>query len=156
VVVKLIVFAAAFAALFASHEVADHWVQTHHQATAKGAADWRGRRACAAHVATYTATQALALIAVGAVTGASVGMAWLAAGLAVSAVSHYWADRKTTLARLAGALHRFGKDEFHKLGMPRGGHDDNPSLGTGAYALDKSFHVLWLFVAALVITGGAS
>ncbi|WP_243704711.1 MULTISPECIES: hypothetical protein [unclassified Micromonospora] len=29
--------------------------------------------------------------------------------------------------------------------------DDNPSLGTGAYALDQSWHIAFLFVSAVVI-----
>ncbi|GGN64850.1 hypothetical protein GCM10012285_67230 [Streptomyces kronopolitis] len=44
-----------------------------------------------------------------------------------------------------------GKAEFYRLGAPRADHDDNPHIGTGAYALDQSFHHLWLLVAALVI-----
>ena len=44
-----------------------------------------------------------------------------------------------------------GKADFYRLGAPRDGRDDNPSLGTGAYALDQSWHYLWLFVAALII-----
>jgi uncharacterized MAPEG superfamily protein len=151
-----VVFAVAFVALYAAHEVADHWVQTHHQSMAKGLPGWRGRAACARHVASYTVTQVLALLATAAVTGARSSLLAVAAGVALSALSHYWADRKTTLAALAGCLRRFGKDGFYRLGMPRPGHDDNPSLGTGAYALDQSFHVLFLFAAALVIAGGAS
>ncbi|MER7268917.1 hypothetical protein ABT344_11500 [Micromonospora carbonacea] len=76
-------FAAVFVALYVAHQVADHWVQTQHQADCKGQPGWAGRIACAA------------------------------------------------------------------LGTPRPGHDDNPSLGTGAYALDQSWHIGWLFVAAL-------
>jgi hypothetical protein len=48
-----------------------------------------------------------------------------------------------------------GKGEFWHLGAPRPGHDDNPCLGTGAYALDQSWHIAWLFISALVIAGGA-
>jgi hypothetical protein len=69
------------------------------------------------------------------------------AGQLVSAVTHYWADRRTTLARLADAL---GKGGYYRLGAPRPGRDDNLSLGTGAYALDQSWHWLWLGVAATV------
>lgn len=29
-------------------------------------------------------------------------------------------------------------------------------IGTGAYALDQSWHHLWLWVAALIIAGGAA
>lgn len=36
-----------YALLHASHDLADHWVQTHRQACAKGADTTSGRRACA-------------------------------------------------------------------------------------------------------------
>jgi hypothetical protein len=173
-------FAAVGFGLLAAHTVADHWVQTSYQANTKGAAGTEGRLACAAHVASYTV-----------VTSAVVGLLWLALGLhlspwgylagqVISAGSHYWADRRFTLAKLADHL---GKGDFYRLGMPREtlhavsvdgnavveleherawGHPDwdplhttnvvgwdNPSLGTGAYALDQSWHHGWLFLAAL-------
>src|SRR5690606_19313138 len=84
-------------------------------------------------------------------------------------VTHYWADRRTTLATLAERLRLGG---FYGLAAPRPvrvlvvdehGHDahdadgrpvtvpvDAPSLGTGAYALDRSWHYAWLCVAAMV------
>ena len=144
-------FAAAYAALHASHEVADHWLQTGHQAAAKGLPGWPGRRACAAHVATYTAAQALALALTARVTGARLAPARTAAALAVSAVSHYAADRRAPLRALAELLEApMGKGSFYRLGAPRGGRDDNACLGTGAYALDKAWHTGWLLAAALV------
>lgn len=146
-------FATVFVALYVAHQVADHWVQTHHQACTKGDPGWAGRLACAAHVGSYTATVVVGLAVVEWRLGLPLSLPRVTAGLAVSAVSHYWADRRTTLARLAGWL---GKSGFYALGAPRPGHDDNPTLGTGAYALDQSWHVGWLFVAALVIAGGAS
>lgn len=140
-------FAATFAALYAAHQVADHWVQTDHQAATKGASGWRGRLACAAHVATYSATAAAALY--GANRRADLGLTPRAAGLAlaVSAVTHYVADRRTPLRKLACAT---GSAKFYGLGACRTGRDDNPTLGTGAYALDQSFHVGMLMIAALV------
>ncbi|MFA1551984.1 DUF3307 domain-containing protein [Actinomadura chokoriensis] len=144
-----VVFTVMFVALYAAHAVADHWVQTHHQACGKGAATWRGRLLCARHVASLTFTQTVAVAAAVWVTGVSVSPAAAAAGLAVNAVSHYWADRWSTLAWLARIL---GKGEFHRLGD--GG---SAPTGTGAYALDQSWHVGWLFVAALIgCIGGAA
>jgi hypothetical protein len=143
-----ITFAATFAALYAAHQVADHWIQTDHQAGTKGAAGWRGRLACMAHVATYTATSAVFLGALAWRCGLDLPSGHLAAGLAVSAVTHYFADRRTPLRRLAELV---GSGRLWVLGAPRAGHNDNPSLGTGAYALDQSWHVGWLFIAALVI-----
>jgi hypothetical protein len=70
-----------------------------------------------------------------------VSPAWAAAGLTVSAVSHYWADRRTTLEQLAG---RLGLRGFYRAGT---------GLGSGAAHLDQSFHWLWLGIAALVTAG---
>ncbi|RBQ17799.1 transcriptional regulator [Spongiactinospora rosea] len=141
-------FAATFAALYAAHSFGDHWVQTHGQACAKGATSQSGRLACLRHVATLTATKAVALALVIAVTGLTVSLVPVAVGLTIDAVSHYWADRRAPLARLA---ERIGKGDFYRLGAPRPGTDDAPHLGTGAYALDQSWHHLWLFIAALII-----
>lgn len=141
-------FAAAYAALTASHEVADHWVQVDAQATAKGDRDRAGAVACAKHVATYTATQALALAAVNRVTGA--GLSWKrgALALAVSAVTHYVADRQgghwrdenpRGIVRLAAAT---GKAKWLQR---------DPGAG---YLMDQAWHKGWIAVAALVAAGG--
>ncbi|MEU9832732.1 transcriptional regulator [Streptosporangium sp. NPDC048047] len=145
----LAAFAAVFAALFAARSVGDHWVQTHHQACAKGAPTAAGRLACAGHVLTLTVTKAAFLLAVQLVTGLQLALVAVYVGLAVDAASHYWADRRVTLAALA---ERLGKGGFYRLGTPRPGTDDAPHLGTGAYALDQSWHIGWLFVTALIIT----
>jgi hypothetical protein len=158
---SLAAFGATFAALYAAHTVGDHWVQTHRQACGKGALGWPGRIWCARHVITLTITKLVALLALTAVTGLDIHPAYMAAGLGLDAASHYWADRAArhpnslrvaTLARLAEAL---GKGDFYRMGAPRMGRDDQPHLGTGAYALDQSFHVLFLFIAALIMAGGA-
>ena len=141
-------FGAVFAALYAAHQVADHWIPTQHQADTKGQPGWPGRLACAAHVATYTATAAFALFALAITTGWWPDPWRIAVGLAISAISHYVADRRVPLWRIACAL---GSARFYVLGVPRPGYDDNPSLGTGAYALDQSWHIGFLFFAALFI-----
>jgi hypothetical protein len=130
--------AAVFGALYAAHQVGDHWVQTQHQADHKDLPGWPGRLACLEHVATYTATAVVALAGLAVVTGWRADLLPLAAGLAVSAVTHYIADRRAPLRRLADQL---GK---------------NPVWLTqhgGLYQLDQSWHVGWLFVAALIIGG---
>ena len=141
-------FAAVFVALFVAHQWADHWIQTQHQADCKGLPGWPGRLACAGHVTSYTATAFWFLVALALGTDVHLSPGRVAAGLAVSAVTHYIADRRTPLRRLAELT---GAARFYALGIPRPGRDDNPSLGTGSYALDQSFHYLFLFVAALVI-----
>lgn len=140
-------FAVLFGAFVTAHMVGDHWVQSSHQAATKGCRSVAGVRACAAHVATYTATTAGFGLLVCLVFGLPVTPAGFVVGQVVSAVTHYWADRRYTLAWLARVTGRAG---FYSLGVPRAGRDDNPSLGTGSYALDQSFHYVWLFTAALV------
>ncbi|MBZ9645147.1 DUF3307 domain-containing protein [Streptomyces sp. PSKA30] len=142
------VFAAVFIALYVAHSVGDHWVQTSHQSAHKGRPGWVGRLADARHVATLTLTKLAVLLPVAWLLDLRLSVLGTVAGLTVDAVTHWWADRRTTLAWLARVT---GKGEFYRLGAPRAGHDDNPHIGTGAYALDQSFHHLWLLVAALII-----
>lgn len=141
-------FVAVFVALYVAHSVGDHWVQTSHQSAHKGCPGWVGRLADARHVATLTATKVAILLPVVWLLDLRLSVLGTAAGLAIDAVTHWWADRRSTLAWLAKVT---GKGEFYRLGAPRAGRDDNPHIGTGAYALDQSFHHLWLLVAALVI-----
>lgn len=144
---------AVFAALFAAHQVADHHVQRSSQAQAKGLPGVEGRAACVQHVASYTATAAVAVAAASCVTRTRLPVGRTLAGLALSAVSHYVIDRREPLRRWAEWTGHAG---FYQLGMPRPGRDDNPSLGTGAYALDQSAHIGFLYLAALIIAGGES
>lgn len=143
----LVTVPAVFVALWVAHQIADHWVQTEHQAATKGQPGWRGRIACAAHVTTYTLTALAFLAALAWRTGIDLDPGRVALALAVSAVSHYIADRRTPLRAIAELV---GRSRFYALGAPRPGREDNPSLGTGAYALDQSWHHGWLFVAALI------
>lgn len=141
-------FTAVFVALYVAHSVGDHWVQTSHQSAHKGRPGWVGRLADARHVATLTATKLAVLLPIAWLLDLHLSALGIVAGLGIDAVTHWWADRRTTLARLAEVL---GLGGFYRLGTPRAGHNDNPNLGTGAYALDQSFHHVWLLVAALVI-----
>ena len=130
-------FAAVFVALYAAHQVADHWVQTQHQADHKDRAGWVGRWNCAKHVATYGATQLAALVLLAAVTGWRPAVLPLAVGMAVNLATHYIADRRTPLRRMADRLRK------NPAWLEKGG---------GLYALDQSWHIGWLFVAALIIS----
>jgi hypothetical protein len=147
-------FACVFITLYAAHHVGDYWIQTHHQACTKGLPGWTGRLVCARHVATMTATKALALlITVSALQLSFSGPVFVLA-MSIDAASHYWADRRTTLARLADwvGIHLInGKGDYYRLGTPRPGHDDNPTTGTGASDLDQAWHITWLWITALLI-----
>lgn len=141
-------FAAVYALLTASHEVADHWVQVDAQALAKGKPGLEGVTACAQHVATYTATQAVALLAANQFLGLGLRPARAAAALAVSGVTHYVADRQgghwrdpephgvVRLAAVTGHRGWLGRD---------------PGAG---YLMDQSWHKGWIAVAAVVAAGG--
>lgn len=144
-------FAASYALLRAAADVADHWVQSDHQAANKGWHDGdqdkdghthtsaEGRAACLAHIASYTATQGAALLIGSKVLGMRLRPGRAAAALAVSAATHYIADRRQPLKDLAGAT---GKSKFYGLadfGM------------NGAYALDQAWHHGWETAAALLV-----
>ncbi len=137
-------FAAVYAALTASHEVADHWVQIDAQATVKGQPGREGAVACAKHVASYAATQALALAATNRALDLRLTPGRAAFALAVSAVTHYAADRQgghwrdeqpRGVVRLAAAT-------GHAGWLQR-----DPGAG---YLLDQSWHKGWIAVAALL------
>jgi hypothetical protein len=134
-----ILFAVVFGAFAVGHQVGDYWVQRGWQALGKGQPGWAGRRACAAHVAAYTLTLAAFLALAAWRLSLPVSPGWAAVGLAVNAVSHYLADRRTPLARLASAV---GKGEYWRAG--------------GAPDLDQAWHWGWLFITALITAGGLS
>lgn len=128
-------FAATFAALYAAHMIGDYWVQTHRQATRKGLPGWPGRLACAAHVTTYTLTALIVLTATAWRLHMPLPAGQLTAALVVSAITHYVADRRAPLRRLCIAT---GKNREW--------------LDQGGLALmDQSWHVGWLFVAAMIL-----
>jgi hypothetical protein len=135
-----------YAALHAGHTVGDHWTQTGRQAVTKGQDDIEGRVACVTHVATLTATQGVFLALACLTTGERLNARRVACGLVVNAVSHYVADRRTPLRKLADLLQpSMGKRDFYDMG-------ETP-LASGAYALDQAWHVGWCAIAAAIITG---
>ena len=156
-------FAGLGVALYVAHHVGDYWVQTHHQSMHKGAAGREGARACVDHVATYLLTQIMCVAIVCAVTGVTVSPLGWSLGLLVSGSTHYLADRREHGVMFKLVRHMPWKVDFLKLGVPRDLHFandgnpvklDNPSLGTGAWALDQSWHIFWgVFVAALLMAG---
>lgn len=131
-------FIVAFVALYVGHVVADHWVQTERQAADKGLPGAAGRWAAARHVGWLTLVQGILLAIVVWRLDIHLALPAVVAGLALNAVTHWWADRRSTLKRLAVLV---GHGPFYEFG---------PGLG-GAYALDQAWHIGWLFIAALVM-----
>ncbi len=134
-------FAASYVTLIAAHESADYWAQTRYQAANKGRhgnvhEDAAGRRACLAHVATYTAISSAGVFGVN--SGLKLGATWrgMLTGQLISFASHYFADRRYPLRELAA---RTGRLEFH-------------DTTTGHASLDQSWHRSWLALAALATT----
>lgn len=143
---RAIRFSAVYAALTAAHEVADHWVQTDAQATAKGAPGGSG--AYAAHVATYTATQALAMLLTSKVTGLRLRPARAVLALGLSAATHYAADRS------AGHWKDPQPASVPALAYATGSGQWIQRDPNAAYILDQSWHKGWIFAAALIAAGG--
>lgn len=129
--------AAALAAMRMAAHVADHWLQTGHQALHKADSGLDGHRAMAGHVASYAGAQAVALVAVNGLLGMKLKPSRIAAAVALSGATHWFIDRRWPVRRLADAT---GKRPFHDLGGPLG----------GAYILDQSAHHLMEAVAAVV------
>jgi len=141
-------FAATYAALTAAHEVADHWVQVDDQAVHKGQRNRDGAVACLEHVITYTATQAAALYAVQRATGMRLSWRRATLGLAVSAATHYVADRQGGHWRDAQprGIVRLASATGHAGWLQR-----DPGAG---YLMDQAWHKGWIAVAAAVAASG--
>jgi len=159
-----------YAMLRGAADVADHWLQTDGQARCKG---WHkgesakmqvvtadgpaevdiqlaesdelvGRIKCAEHVASYVATQGVAVALATKASGRRLNGKWFAAGLALSAVTHYVADRRRPLRKVAEAIP--GKKNF--LNLASGGLN-------GAYLLDQAWHHGFETVASVVMAIGS-
>lgn len=148
--------AARLGALYAlvrpASDVADHWVQSDYQAVTKDKPGREGRAACAAHVLSYVGTQA-AVVAVGArVLGIRITPGRAAAALAVSAVTHYIADRREPLRRCADAVARLQGEKDGSAFVRMTSHGIN-----GANKLDQAWHhAAELLAVAILATGPAA
>jgi hypothetical protein len=132
--------AVAFAALYASHTVADHLVQTDKQAQRK-TADKGWLWPMAGHLAGYLITQYAFLYAT-ALAGVPFGLWGFLGGLAFSVATHGLIDRRRPVRWL---LEHTGSADFAERTTPI----------CGMYLADQALHVGCLFIAALII-GGAS
>lgn len=150
-VATLATFGAVWAVLAVGHNLADHvFGQSDHQAANKGApsatdvADGvsprKGWAACLSHVAQYHLVMAVMLAMLWAVLPLQMSWAGLAAGLAVSVVTHAFFDRRWPVRWL---LQHTGSPDFAELkaaGM------------NGMYLADQALHQTALLVSALLIT----
>lgn len=140
------VFAACFAALFVGHHVGDYWVQTGYQTAHKGDAGEHGRAQCMLHCVSYVLTQALMLVVIHLALGMSPQAMGVLAALWVSGGTHYMADRREHGLMFWLVKRIPGKARFLEFGK------DSGSLGTGAWALDQSWHLFFgVFVPALIL-----
>jgi hypothetical protein len=154
-------------ALYGGHHAGDYWVQTNWMAATKGCKGHEGRMACLAHVVTYLATQAASVGVLVLLTGVHVSLWAALAGLAISGGTHYAADRRE-FSLMFWLARKLGKAGFMSLGVPRklvtdaqgANHAeprgpvplDNPSLGTGAWALDQAWHIWFgVFLTSVVM-----
>jgi hypothetical protein len=151
--------AAALAAMRMAAHVADHWLQTGHQALHKADSGLDGHRAMAGHVASYAGAQAVALVAVNGLLGMKLKPSRIAAAVALSGATHWFIDRRWPVRKLAEALGKTGCKRDGRCADPEhapdgsecdgGFHGLGGPLG-GAYILDQSAHHLMEAVAAVV------
>lgn len=137
----LAAFAGVWAVRWAAHDIGDLWAQTHHQALTKGAAGRAGAWSCLKHVLTYEATAAVFFAFAAVFVDFGIDPIAFAAGVVVSGVSHFVADRRSPLRRIAQACN---SGDLYQL--EQGVH--------GAFQLDRSWHKAWIFAAALVTAAG--
>lgn len=146
-----------FAFGLAGHYVGDHWVQTDGQACKKSwAAQTRACAVwnCAKHVATWTATVTVFVCAAGWWLELPLRPGWLAAGMAVNAVTHFVADLRAPLIWMATKL--FGRTGYIDYGnVVRSSGTASTGPGTALMELDQSWHIGWLAVSALIAAGPA-
>lgn len=153
-------FGATMAALWAAHDLADHVVQTDHQAATK-ASSWRGM---AGHVGGYQLTQALALAAL---RPLGVRPSWrrTLAGTVISAATHAFLDQRWPVVHL---LERTGSARFadpcvlgqvaEVVGPPLRADsvaivEPTPLRLHGPYLADQALHHVCLALAAYVLAG---
>lgn len=131
------VLGAVFAALFAGHQIGDHICQTDKIADDKVKSGWFGWWAILKHLAGYHACIVAALFGLWLI---EVPLTWagVTAGLAFSAVTHGFLDRRWPVRLL---LEKTGSARFASMTTPI----------CGAYQADQSLHVAALFVSALLV-----
>jgi hypothetical protein len=135
------VFGAVLAMLWAAHDLADHVVQTDHQAAHKAAPGRAGWSAMAGHVGSYTAVQVLALAALRPL-GVRPSLRRTAAAVGFSASTHALLDRRWLVRAVLTAA---GAPKFAAMTTPV----------CGGYQADQALHHAALTVSALLLSAPA-
>jgi hypothetical protein len=156
-------FAAAYAALLPAHDLADHVVQTDHQAAHKAGPGWAGARAMAGHVGGYLVVQLLAVLALR-VLGVRPSWRRTAAAVTLSAGTHALLDRRWPVRWI---LEHTGSRGFARPVVIATGEiqgDDPMEIGAlhvtgqlpihGPYLTDQALHHVVLAVCAAILAGG--
>lgn len=152
-------FGALLAALWAAHDLADHIVQTDHQAATK-ATSWRGM---GGHITTYHLTQLAALAALRSLAGIRPSWARTLAGVALSAGTHTLLDRRWPVVRI---LELTGSPGFARPVIPGQQAEVDAEVVVaevkaqplplhGPYLADQALHHACLAVVATILAGGA-
>ena len=128
-------FAATLAVFYGAHAPADHWIQSDHQAVSKGKDGWVARRAALFHVLTYTAVIVVGMLALALRFDIHYDLPRVALALVFNGATHYVADRRAPLEKLATWR---GKGSWLKF---------DPEAG---YKLDQSWHITFLVVSAFI------
>ena len=133
-----VIFAVALVALLVGHQLGDHVVQTDRQAVNKSAAGRAGITALLRHLLGYHLTAAVVLVGTATVLGLPLSVAGVAAGIAFSAATHGFLDRRWPVRKLLQAT---GSPAFADLTSPV----------CGMYVADQALHQGALLVSALLV-----
>lgn len=149
------IFATVLPTLLVAHNLADHVVQTDHQAAHK-ASSWR---AMLGHISGYTLTAAAFLAVLWVALDVRPDWRWALAGLAFSAASHAFIDRRWPVLALLARTESwdFANTTVRTTPNPNGtGEHVGAAPINGMYVADQALHWGCLFVSALLISAGAA
>ncbi|MEV7227274.1 DUF3307 domain-containing protein [Polymorphospora sp. NPDC051019] len=133
-------FAVFSATLFAAHQIADHVLgQTDNQASHKADPGLTGWRHILGHVLAYHLVMAVMVTVTIVALDVPVTATGIAAGLAFSAITHAFIDRRWPVRWL---LEHTGSTPFSRLA----GHGIN-----GMYLADQALHYACLWISALLL-----
>lgn len=135
---RSLVFVVSMVVLMVAHQLGDHVLQTDHQAVTKAGPGWPAVRAMTGHLCTYHAVAAILLFGVFALLGLPLTSTGTVAGLAFSAFTHGFLDRRWPVRAILRAAR-----------SPRFAETTTPICGL--YAADQSLHLGALLVSAVLV-----